>query len=189
MTPPEPTFFATADRFRAWLTSNASTAAELTVGFWKLDSGRPSMTWSESVDEALCFGWIDGVRRRIDAHAYQIRFTPRKPTSIWSAVNIRKFEHLSAEGRMTEAGVRAHSHRTDAKSVVYAYEQAAEAELTTSEVRAFKKDIAAWAYFQGCPPGYRKVLLHWVATAKRPETRVARLQRLMQASAAGQRLR
>ena len=119
----EPKYFASAIEFRLWLGLHATTAAELMVGFWKVDSGRPSMTWSESVDEALCFGWIDGVRRRIDDHAYQIRFTPRKKTSIWSAVNIAKVEQLTAEGRMTEAGAQAFAHRTDGRSVVYAYEQ------------------------------------------------------------------
>jgi uncharacterized protein YdeI (YjbR/CyaY-like superfamily) len=189
MNPPEPKFFASAAKFRAWLELNAATATELIVGFWKVDSGRPSMTWPESVDEALCFGWIDGVRKRLDNHSYQIRFTPRKPTSIWSAINIRKFEHLIAEGRMTDAGVRAHSYRTDAKSVVYSYEQQVESELTASEIRGFKRNRTAWAHFEACPPGYRKVLLHWVTAAKKPETRVARLQKLIEASKEGKRLR
>ena len=191
MSPPgrEPRFFATASEFRAWLQVHAATAPELMVGFWKVDSGRPSMSWPESVDEALCFGWIDGVRTRIDEHAYRIRFTPRRPSSIWSAVNIRKFEQLCAQGRMTEAGVRAHALRTAGRSVVYAYEQPATADLTADEWRAFRRNRAAWAYFEACPPSYRKVLLHWVTTARKPATRATRLARLIEASQAGERLR
>ena len=185
----EPRFFASATEFRGWLESFAATKPEVLVGFWKVDSARPSMTWPESVDEALCFGWIDGVRKRIDDNAYQIRFTPRKPTSIWSAVNIEKFKRLTAEGRMTEPGTRAYAHRTDGRSMVYAYEQPAEAQLTAAEVRVFKKNKPAWVYFEACPPGYRKVLLHWVAGAKKAETRAARLQKLIEASSDGKRHR
>ncbi len=147
------------------------------------------MTWSESVDEALCFGWIDGVRKRIDGMSYQIRFTPRKPTSIWSAVNILKFEKLQAEGRMTESGFHAYAHRKDSKSKVYAYEQAFESELAKEELIRFKKCKTAWAFFQACPPSYRKVVLHWVTSAKRTETRASRLQKLIDACADEKRLR
>ena len=189
MTPPAPKFFATPSAFRAWLEQHAARETELLVGFWKVDSGTPSMTWPQSVDEALCFGWIDGVRRRIDEVAYSIRFTPRKPGSIWSAINIAKFEQLRAEGRMTAAGARAFAQRTAEKSVVYAYEQAAVAELAAAEVREFRKNQSAWTYFEACPPGYRKTLLHWVTSAKKPETRTARLQTLIQASADARRLR
>lgn len=184
-----PRFFENAGAFRSWLKANGATAAELLVGFYKVDSGRPSMTWPESVDEALCFGWIDGVRKRIDEHAYSIRFTPRKPSSIWSAVNIAKFEQLSASGRMTPAGAAAFTHRTEAKSGVYAYEQAGTAALSTAEVRAFKRDKAAWKYFEATPPSYRKVILHWITSAKRDETRASRFATLVQACAAGKRLR
>ncbi|MBK7063054.1 MAG: YdeI/OmpD-associated family protein [Rubrivivax sp.] len=189
MHPPEPKYFASAIEFRLWLGLHATTAAELMVGFWKVDSGRPSMTWSESVDEALCFGWIDGVRRRIDDHAYQIRFTPRKKTSIWSAVNIAKVEQLTAEGRMTEAGAQAFAHRTDGRSVVYAYEQAETAELAAAELRAFKRSKAGWAYFEACPPSYRKVILHWVISAKKADTRMSRLHTLIEACKESKRLR
>lgn len=147
------------------------------------------MSWSESVDEALCFGWIDGVRRRIDDVAYSIRFTPRKPTSIWSAVNIRKFEELRAQRRMTPAGEHAFEHRKEDKSVVYAYEQAVTPELASEECRAFKQEKAACKFFESAPPGYRKVMLHWVTTAKKPETRAARISTLINACAAGKRLR
>jgi uncharacterized protein YdeI (YjbR/CyaY-like superfamily) len=184
-----PLFFQSAKAFRKWLSSNADAASELIVGFYKVDSGRPSIAWPESVDEALCFGWIDGVRKRIDDESYQIRFTPRKPTSIWSAINITKFQDLQARGCMTPAGVKAFSHRTDKKSVIYAYEQEATAQLSPQELRTFKRESAAWGYFEDCPPGYKKVLLHWVTTAKKTETRASRLGTLMQACAAGKRLR
>jgi len=184
-----PTFFASAQAFRHWLETNSATSPELVVGFYKVDSGRPSMVWSESVDEALCFGWIDGVRKRIDETAYQIRFTPRKSTSIWSAVNIAKFEQLQAQGRMTAAGAKAFAHRKADKSVIYAYEQERTAELSAEELRMFKQNQTAWTYFEATPPGYRKVLLHWVTRAKKAETRASRFATLMDACAAGKRLR
>jgi uncharacterized protein YdeI (YjbR/CyaY-like superfamily) len=147
------------------------------------------MSWSESVDEALCSGWIDGVRRRIDDGAYSIRFTPRKPGSIWSAINIAKVEQLQAEGRMTGAGTEAFARRTDARSKVYSHEQAQTAELSAAELLAFKRDKAAWRFFdEDTPPGYKKVVLHWISSAKKPETRVARLAKLIEACATGQRL-
>ena len=184
-----PTFFPSTTAFREWLAANAGSATELLVGFHKVGTGRSSMSWSGSVDEALCFGWIDGVRKRIDDAAYSIRFTPRKPGSIWSAINIAKVGQLQAEGRMTPAGAEAFAKRTEAKSVVYAYEQEETAELSSAELRAFKRNKAAWRFFESTPPGYKKVLLHWVSSAKKPETRAARLAKLLEASAAGQRLR
>lgn len=186
---PTPRFFETASAFRAWLEVNAASESELLVGFHKVASGRPCMSWSESVDEALCFGWIDGVRRRVDDQTYSIRFTPRQATSIWSAVNIAKFERLRAEGRATPAGESAFASRAEAKSVVYLYEQHSTAELSPAELRAFERDQAAWRFFEATPPSYKKVVLHWVTTAKRPETRAARLAKLVAACAAGQRLR
>ncbi len=184
-----PLFFATPKALRAWFKANASKATEVLIGFHKVDSGIASVTWPESVDEALCVGWIDGVRRRIDDASYSVRFTPRKPTSIWSAVNIAKVEQLRKEGRMTAAGERAFAHRSESKSRVYAYEQADAAALSRAEQAAFKRDKAAWAYFESCPPGYRRTLLHWVTEAKRSETRSARLDKLIAACAAGERLR
>ena len=184
-----PRFFETAKDFRAWLQANASSAAELIVGYHKVSTGRPSMSWSESVDEALCFGWIDGVRKSIDDNSYAIRFTPRTATSIWSAINIAKFEDLRAAGRVTTAGERAFASRTEAKSVVYAYEQASTAELSSSELKEFKRQKAAWGFFETTPPSYKKVILHWVTTAKRTETRATRFAKLVEACAAGQRLR
>ena len=184
-----PTFFPNAKAFRQWLEANAGGATELLVGFHKVGSGRPSMSWSESVDEALCFGWIDGVRKRIDDATYTIRFTPRKPTSIWSAINIAKVAHLQAEGRMTPAGTQAFAKRTEARSKVYSHEREEAAELSPSELRVFKRNKGAWDFFYCTPPGYRKVALHWICSAKKPETRAARLTKLLEASTAGQRLR
>lgn len=186
---PSPQFFDTAQAFRAWLAANGPTATELLVGYHKVGSGRLSMSWPDSVDEALCFGWIDGVRKRIDDDAYTIRFTPRKATSIWSAINIAKFERLTQEGRMTPAGVIAFGHRTEARSVVYAYEQAHPAELSSAELCTFKQHPVAWAFFEATPPSYRQVMLHWVSSAKRLETRNARFGKLLEACTLGQRLR
>jgi len=187
-TPPSPQFFATPDAFRAWLQAHASSATELLVGFHKVDTGVPSMRWSDSVDEALCFGWIDGVRKRIDDASYSIRFTPRKPTSIWSAINITKFELLQAQGHMTHAGAAAFGHRKEAKSGIYSYEQDGVAELSAAELRTFQRSKAAWKYFEAAPPGYRKQMLYRITSAKRAQTRAARLAKLVEACAAGQRL-
>lgn len=184
----EPTFFASPQAFRAWLDAHAATATELLVGFHKVGSGVPSMTWPQSVDEALCVGWIDGVRRGLDDATYCIRFTPRKPTSIWSAINIAKVEQLRAQGRMTLAGEAAFALRTQARSVVYSYEQDSVVELTDAELRAFRRNKAAWAYFEAAPPGYRKQMLHRITSAKRAETRAARLAKLVDACQAGLRL-
>lgn len=186
---PAPKFFLNAQAFRRWLEANAGSAAELLVGYHKVATGKPSMSWSESVDEALCFGWIDGIRKRIDDETYQIRFTPRRPTSIWSAINIAKFEKLQAEGRMAPAGVAAFENRTEAQSVVYSYEQELSAELSPNELRDFKRNKAAWRFFESAPPSHKKVVLHWVCGAKKPETRQRRFIKLIEACAAGQRLR
>jgi uncharacterized protein YdeI (YjbR/CyaY-like superfamily) len=183
-----PTFFESAEAFGRWLEANAASEKELLVGFRKVGSGLPSLTWSESVDEALRFGWIDGVRRSIDEQSYSIRFTPRKPTSIWSAINIAKVEKLRTEGRMTPAGEKAYALRKAHLSAIYSHEQPTSAELTTVETRAFKREKAAWKYFETTPPGYKKVVFHWVTTAKRAETRASRLAKLIQACAEGRRL-
>lgn len=184
----EPVFFADAAAFRSWLDTHAASATELLVGFHKVGSGQPSMTWPESVDEALCFGWIDGRRQRIDDTAYSIRFTPRKAGSIWCMVNIAKMDALRAAGRMLPAGERAFALRTEAKSGIYSHEQAQAAELADDELQAFRRDAAAWIYFEKLPPGYRKTILHWITTAKKPETRAARLAKFIGACAAGIRL-
>jgi len=183
-----PTFFADATAFRAWLEAHAAGSSELLVGFHKVGSGSPCMSWSESVDEALCFGWIDGVRRRIDDETYSIRFTPRKPSSIWSVVNIAKMDKLRAQGKMRPEGEAAFALRSAAKSGVYSHERLDVPELSPAKLVRFRRDAAAWAYFETVPPGYRKTVLHWITNAKKDETRAGRLDKLMQACAAGKRL-
>lgn len=183
-----PTFFADAEAFRAWLDLHAASATELLVGFHKVGSDQPCMSWSASVDEALCFGWIDGRRKRIDDDTYSIRFTPRKASSIWSVVNIAKMDKLRAEGKMRPAGEAAFALRSEAKSGIYAHERSELPELPDAERERFQREAAAWNYFQAAPPGYRKVVLHWVMNAKREETRAKRLAQLIQACAAGKRL-
>jgi len=186
--PTAPLFFSDASKFRAWLEKNAATAPELLVGYHKVGSGQPSMSWPESVDEALCFGWIDGVRKRIDDESYTIRFTPRRATSIWSAINIEKMAKLKAEGRMTPTGEQAFALRSEAKSVIYSHEQAETAELSAAELKLFKANQLALAYFEAAPPSYKKRMLHWVTSAKKAETRASRLVKLVDACAAGVRL-
>lgn len=184
----KPTFFDGAADFRASLEHHHATETELLVGFRKVSSGQPSMTWHESVDEALCFGWIDGVRKRLDDLTYTIRFTPRKANSIWSAVNLRKVEALVAEGRMRPAGLRVFEARNPAKEKVYSFEQDVPSELEASELTALKAQPQAWAYFQSIPPGYRKTVLHWIVTAKKPATRALRFASFLRACAEGKRL-
>jgi len=181
----EPTFFATPDEFRAWLQEHHATASELLVGFHKKDSGRPSITWPRAVDQALCFGWIDGVRRRIDDASYSIRFTPRKARSTWSAVNVRRVGELTAEGLMHPAGLAAFERRSAARTAIYSYEQRRGAELDAERERRFRANERAWAWFEAQPPSYRRTATHWVISAKRAETRERRLERLIADSAAG----
>lgn len=182
------TFFKTPAKFRAWLKRHGATETELVVGFHKVGSGRPSMTWSESVDEALCFGWIDGVRKRIDEHSYKIRFSPRKPTSIWSAINIEKVNVLQSTGRMTQAGLDAFACRAEQKSRIYAYEQAKRAELEPAQEAVFRTNKKAWTFFAAQPPSYRHRAAWHVISAKHPETRQARLAKIIEASANGLRI-
>ena len=183
-----PVFFEDAQAFRAWLAAHAHTARELLVGFHKVGTGTPCMRWSESVDQALCYGWIDGVRKRVDDATYTIRFTPRKAGSIWSAVNIDKVAQLLAQGLMTPAGEAAFAQRLDYRSRVYSHERATPAELDPADLARFQANVAAWAYFDACPPGYRRRVLHVVTSAKKAETRAARLDRLIEACAQGRRL-
>jgi uncharacterized protein YdeI (YjbR/CyaY-like superfamily) len=185
----EPTFFATPDDFRAWLEEHHETESELLVGFHKKGSGRPSITWPESVDQALCFGWIDGVRRRIDDDSYSIRFTPRKPRSTWSAVKVQRVGERAEVGLMRPAGHAAFERRSDDKTAIYAYEQRKTAKLDREQERRFKADAKAWKWFQAQPAGYRRTATYWVISAKRPETREGRLEQLIEDSAAGRTIR
>jgi uncharacterized protein YdeI (YjbR/CyaY-like superfamily) len=181
----EPTFFATPEEFRAWLTEHHETETELLVGFHKKGSGRPTITWPQSVDQALCFGWIDGVRRSIDDASYSIRFTPRKARSTWSAVNVKRVAELTEQGLMRPAGIAAFERRSDDKTAIYAYEQRKAAALHPEQERRLKANAAAWAWFQAQPAGYRRTATYWVISAKRPETRDRRLEKLIEDSAAG----
>ncbi|HSL22405.1 MAG TPA: YdeI/OmpD-associated family protein [Vicinamibacterales bacterium] len=182
-----PTFFPTPAAFRRWLKQHHDSARELWVGFYKKGSGRRSITWPESVDEALCFGWIDGVRKALDGESYVIRFTPRKSSSGWSTVNIGRAKELIRTGRMQPAGRRAFDARDMEKSARYSFEQRTAARLGPEAEATFKKNKAAWEFFNAQPPGYRKVVTWWVVSAKREETRSRRLETLVNDSAAGRR--
>jgi uncharacterized protein YdeI (YjbR/CyaY-like superfamily) len=181
-----PTFVPTEAAFRAWLEAHHESAPELLVGFWKKASGRPSIDWPQARDQALCFGWIDGVRKSLGAESYAIRFTPRRRGSIWSRVNIARFEALRAAGLMTPAGARAFADET-ARTGVYAYENA-QAELSRAETALFRGNKAAWADWEQRPAGYRKVALHWVTSAKKAETRARRLATLIADSEQGRKI-
>ena len=183
----EPTFFATPADFRAWLEANHTSASELLVGFHKKGSGLPSITWPESVEQALCFGWIDGIRRTIDETSYTIRFTPRRQGSIWSVINIRLVERLTAEGLMREPGLRAFQARNGGNSGVYSFEQD-NVTLSPEDEGRIAANPAAWERWQTFPPSYRKQATWWVVSARRPETRSRRLQQLIDDTARGERL-
>jgi uncharacterized protein YdeI (YjbR/CyaY-like superfamily) len=184
----KPTYFPTPADFRAWLEAHHATAEELLVGFHKKGSGRPCLTWPESVDEALCFGWIDGVRRSLGETSYTIRFTPRRPTSIWSAVNVAKIRKLTKEGRMRPAGERAFAKRTPERTGVYAFERHAAAKLSKEQEARLRANRKAAAFFDAQPPWYRRTATHWVVSAKRAETRERRLALLIEDCAAGRRI-
>lgn len=184
--PQQPTFFATEAAFRRWLEAHHATTAELLVGFWKKSSGKASIDWPQARDQALCFGWIDGVRKSLGEEAYTIRFTPRRAKSIWSNVNLARFEALKAAGLMTAAGERALRESTGPTGV-YAYEKPL-TELSSAEEKLFRGTKAAWADWEKRPPGYRKVVLYWVTSAKRPETRAKRLAILIECSAKGEKI-
>jgi len=186
--PADPIFFATPLEFRAWLAANAATATELIVGFAKTHTRKPSMTWPQSVDEALSFGWIDGVRTRIDDEHYKIRFTPRKAGSHWSAVNIKRVPELQAAGRMTEAGMAAFALRTEAKSAKASYEQAEFPELSAAQIKAFKKNKTAWAFYEKLPPSYRRKVNWLIISAKQQATRDKRFLALVADCEAGRRM-
>jgi uncharacterized protein YdeI (YjbR/CyaY-like superfamily) len=178
-------YFETSAHFRAWLEANHATADELLVGFYKKGSGRPSITWPESVDQALCYGWIDGVRRRVDDESYTIRFTPRRRGSNWSLVNVRRVMELSEQGLMKPAGLAAFEARDPAKEDEYSYENRPQG-LDSPYEAQFRANAAAWAYWEAQPPHYRRGSAHWVMSAKREETRQKRLTTLIEDSASGQ---
>ncbi len=178
------TFFATPAAFALWLRRNHRAATELWVGYYKRATGRPSLTWPESVREALRFGWIDGLRRSLDDESYTIRFTPRRPGSNWSQINIRFAEELIAEGRMEQAGLAAFEARSAERSGVYTYEQeGGDAEARVA--RELKRNQAAWAFFQAQPPWYRRTCARWVMSAKKEHTRQRRLDTLIAHSSRG----
>jgi uncharacterized protein YdeI (YjbR/CyaY-like superfamily) len=187
MAPVKPKFFATPAQFRAWLAKNHRTAEELLVGFHKKDSGKASITWPESVDEALCHGWIDGVRRRLDETSYTIRFTPRRPRSIWSSINIARMKVLLEQRRVTPAGCAAFERRSDDKSSIYAYEQRKAATLTPAQEKLFRASREAWAFFTTQAPSYQRLMIFHVVSAKKEETKRKRLAALIEVSAEGRR--
>ena len=175
-------FFRSPAELRKWFAKHHATARELWVGYYKKGSGRPSITWPESVDEALCVGWIDGVRKSVDGDSYTIRFTPRRPGSIWSAVNIKRAQVLAEQGRMQPAGLAAFQARREDRSAIYSYERRRE-ELEEPYASLLRKNKAAWAFFQSQPPWYKRAVYGWVMSAKKEETRLKRLAQLIEHSA------
>jgi uncharacterized protein YdeI (YjbR/CyaY-like superfamily) len=182
----EPTYFATPAEFQAWLEAHHERARELLVGYHKKGSGIPSMTWPESVDQALCFGWIDGVRRTVDEQRYTIRFTPRRARSAWSPVNLKRIEELKAVGLVRPAGIAAWEARGPDREGVYDKEARDTATLTPEQEARFRADEQAWAYFESRPAGYRRHAVHYVVRAKQEATRERRFEGLLAASRAGE---
>ncbi|MEO8436155.1 MAG: YdeI/OmpD-associated family protein [Pyrinomonadaceae bacterium] len=181
------TYFRSPGELRKWFAKHHAAETELWVGYYKKDSGKPSITWPESVDEALCFGWIDGIRKSVDEERYTIRFTPRKRTSIWSSVNIKRADELIRAGLLQAPGLEAFEARREYKSGVYSYEQRS-ADLPEPYLTQLKKNKNAWAFFQLQTPSYRKTLMWWIVSAKKEETRLSRLTKLIDESAAGRRI-
>lgn len=174
----KPKFFETQLDFRKWLEENHDKETELVVGFYKVGSGKPSMTWSEAVDQAICFGWIDGVRRSIDEESYSNRFTPRRPKSNWSAVNIKKVEDLTEKGLMKPPGIAAFEKREESRSGIYAYENKPK-EFSDEYEKLFRANEKAWQFFEKQPNGYRRLMMYWVMSAKQGATREKRLEKLI----------
>lgn len=179
-------FFKDKNEFRTWLEANYLTTKELIVGFYKIGSGKPSITWPESVDQALCFGWIDGVRRSIDAESYCIRFTPRRANSIWSEINIRKVEELTAQGLMLPAGLDAFAKLKPEKSGIYSFEYKTFV-LSQDFEQQFKANEKAWSFFTNLAPSYQKRIVHWIMSAKQTSTQTSRLQQAIAESEKGNR--
>ena len=183
-----PKFFESPAKFRAWLKANHLKCTELWVGFRKKHTGLPSITWPESVDQALCFGWIDGVRKSLDESSYMIRFTPRRAGSTWSQINIRRARELERLGLMQSSGRKAFESRDAVQTMRYSFERE-HAKLPIALERMLKANKLAWSFFQSQPPSYRRTATWWVMTAKREETRVRRLSTLIEDSAAGRRVK
>jgi uncharacterized protein YdeI (YjbR/CyaY-like superfamily) len=186
--PAEPVFFASPAEFRTWLEKHHQLETELWVGYRRKATGRPSMTWPESVDEALCFGWIDGIRKSVDETSYMIRFTPRKPTSNWSLVNMARIEELTREQRMWPAGLKVFEERAEARTGIYAYEQRKNAVLDAASEKEFRKHAKAWKFYEAQSPSYRRLSAWRVISAKQDVTRRKRLAQLIEASEAARRL-
>jgi uncharacterized protein YdeI (YjbR/CyaY-like superfamily) len=183
--PDDPIFFTSPKEMRDWFDANHETADELWHGSYKTVTGKPTVTWSEAVDEALCVGWIDSVRYSLDDTRSAQRFTPRRKGSNWSAVNIAKIRVLTEQGRMRPAGLAAFALRTEARSGVYSYEQRHQARLDPDDEARFRAHGEAWAWFEAKAPSYRTAAIYWIVSAKRPETRAKRLETLIEDSAAG----
>lgn len=182
-----PTFFDTQEKFRTWLEKHHQNETELLVGFYKVSSKKPCMSWSESVDQALCFGWIDGIRKSIDHESYTIRFTPRKKSSIWSAINIKKIEELTKAGLMMPEGQKVFEFRSEERSKIYSHETAPSV-LSPEFEKQFKAHPTAWQYFDNQAPSYKKVMIHWIMTAKQEKTRLSRLEKAIQISGEQKRM-
>jgi uncharacterized protein YdeI (YjbR/CyaY-like superfamily) len=183
----EPRFFTSAKQFRQWLERNHDTATKLLVGFHRKGSGKKSITYAEALDEALCFGWIDGVRKRLDETSYTIRFTPRKPRSIWSLVNVRHVERLQKEGRIHPAGLEAYARRDPKRTGIYAFENAP-LQLSSEYEKMFRQNKTAWKVFEQHPPSARKIVIYWIMSAKKEETQLRRLNKVIERCAQGRKV-
>jgi len=181
-------YFASGAAFRSWLEANHDRASELLIGFYRKTASRKGITYPEALDEALAFGWIDGVRRGVDDERYTIRFTPRKPRSIWSNVNVKRVVELIAAGRMMQPGLDTFAKRDLKRSGIYSYEREVAAELSAADIKTIRADRAAWEFHEKQPPSYRRLVAHWVRSAKKPETRARRLQVLIANAREGKRI-
>ena len=177
----DPVYFQNQNEFRKWLEKNHNKESEIIVGYYKVGTGKSTMTWSESVDQAICFGWIDGIRRSVDNERYSIRFTPRRLTSIWSNVNIRKVEELKKKGLMMKPGLEVYNNRRDTKSGTYSFEKEFN-ELDDNFDRLFKANKIAWDFFIKQAPSYQKTRSLWIMSAKQEKTKITRLNKLIMAS-------